>query len=120
MVELQHLSSKRVGLFHLNMLKFCDLTQLSTIEQAIPYAAKDSFEYEIAEILAHRPTGPRRQQNQLRAKNTYEFQCLWKDLEVSEDNPSWEPWSNESMRSCEAYLIYTQRPDIEAELGKNF
>lgn len=120
MVELQHLSSKRVGLFHLNMLKFCDLTQLSTIEQAIPYAAKDSFEYEIAEILAHRPAGPRRQQSQLRAKNTYEFQCLWKDLEVSEDNPSWEPWSNESMRSCEAYLIYTQRPDVEAELGKNF
>jgi transposase InsO family protein len=120
MVELQHLSSKKVGLFHLNMLKFCDLTQLSTIEQAIPYAAKDSFEYEIAEVLAHRPIGPRRQQGQLRAKNTYEFQCLWKDLDVNEDNPSWEPWTNESMRSCEAYLIYTQRPDVEAELGKNF
>ena len=120
MVELQHLSSKKTGLFHLNMLKFCDLTQLSTIEEAIPYAAKDSFEYEIAEILAHRPTGSRRQNPTLRAKNIYEFQCLWKDLDISEDNPSWEPWTNESMRSCEAYLTYTQRPEIEAELGKNF
>jgi hypothetical protein len=44
MALLQHLSTKKTGLFHKNMLKFCDMTALTTIEEAIPYAAKDSFE----------------------------------------------------------------------------
>ena len=74
----------------------------------------------MAEVLAHRPIGPRRLQGVLRPKSSYEFKCLWKDLELSEENPSWEPWTNDSLRSCEAYLVYTQLPEVEAELGKGF
>jgi len=121
LVQLQHLSSKKVGMFHLNMLKFCDMSLFKTIEDAIPYAAKDSFEYEVAEVLAHRPTGPRRLPNSaLRPKREYEFQCLWKDLELSEENPSWEPWSNESLHLCEAYLEYVRQPEVIRLLGDDF
>ena len=69
------------------MLKFCDMSLMAKIEDAIPYAAKDSFEYEVAEILTHRPLGPRKIAGTLRPKSDYEFQCLWKDIELS-DNQS--------------------------------
>jgi transposase InsO family protein len=120
LVYCQHLSSKKVSLLHLNMLKFCDMTLMEKIEDAIPFAAKDSFEYEIAEILSHRPSGPRKVNGLLRPKSDYEFQCLWKDLELSEENPSWEPWSNASMRICEAYLSYTSDPAFIRLYGPNF
>ena len=120
MVCCQHLSNKKVSLLHLNMLKFCDMSLMSKIEDAIPYAAKDSFEYEVAEVLAHRPTGPRKINGMLRPKSDYEFSCLWKDLELNEENPSWEPWSNASLRTCEAYLQYVQAPEFTGLMGQNF
>ena len=116
----QHLSNKKVSLLHLNMLKFCDMSLMEQVEDAIPFAAKDSFEYEIDEVLSHRPAGPRKLNGALRPKNDYEFQCLWKDLELSDENPSWEPWSNSSMRSCEAYLTYTSDPAFVRLNGQNF
>jgi hypothetical protein len=116
----QHLSNKKVSLLHLNMLKFCDMSLMEKIEDAIPLASKDSFEYEIAEILSHRPSGPRRAHGLLRPKSDYEFQCLWKDLELSDENPSWEPWTNASMRTCEAYQIYTSDPAFIRLNGQNF
>jgi hypothetical protein len=119
-VTLQHLSTKKVGLFHQNMLKFCDMSLMTSLEQAIPYASQDLFEYEISEILSHRPAGSRKQSGQLRPKSEYEFQCLWKDLELSPENPSWEPWTNTSLRSCEAYKEYLQKPSVIRELGSNF
>jgi hypothetical protein len=120
MVCCQHLANKKVSLLHLNMLKFCDMSLMTKIEDAIPYAAKDSFEYELAEILDHRPTGPRRINGMLRPKNEFEFKCLWKDIELSDENPSWEPWTNSSVRSCEAYEEYTSTPAFIAAYGRNF
>ena len=120
MVCCQHLANKKVSLLHLNMLKFCDMSLMTKIEDAIPYAAKDSFEYEISEILAHRPTGPRKIDGVLRPKSDFHFQCLWKDIELSEENPSWEPWTNSSMRSCEAYQEYTSTPAFVAAYGSKF
>ena len=120
MVCCQHLSNKKISLLHLNMLKFCDMSLMSRIEDAIPYAAKDSFEYEIAEIMAHRPTGPRKINGVLRPKSDFEFKCLWKDIELSEENPSWEPWTNSSLRSCEAYQAYTSTPAFVATYGQKF
>jgi transposase InsO family protein len=120
MVTLQHLSSKVVGDFHLNMLKFCDMSLMKQVEDAIPYAAKDNFEYEIEAIMSHQPLGPRKTSTGLRNKSEYEFKCLWKDLPLGEDNPSWEPWSNDSMRQCEAYLDYTKQQHIIDQLGAKF
>jgi len=119
-VTLQHIASKRVGAFHKNMLKFCDMSLLKSVEDAIPYAAKDNFEYEIEAILMHLPSGPRRTAAGLRNKNEYEFQCQWKDIPLGPDNPSWEPYSNESVRTCEAYKEYIAQANVKAELGSNF
>jgi len=120
MATLQHLSSKVVGDFHLNMLKFCDMSLMKQVEDAIPYAAKDNFEYEIEAVMSHQPSGPRRTSTGLRNKSEYEFKCLWKDLPLGEDNPSWEPWSNDSMRQCEAYIEYTKQQHIIDQLGEKF
>jgi len=120
LVTLQHIASKRVGAFHKNMLKFCDMSLLKSVEDAIPYAAKDNFEYEIEAILMHLPSGPRRTAAGLRNKNEYEFQCQWKDIPLGPDNPSWEPYSNESVRTCEAYKEYMAQANVKAELGANF
>jgi hypothetical protein len=120
LVCCQHLSSKKVSMLHLNMLKFCDMSLMKTIEDAIPYAAKDSFEYEIEEVLDHRPAGPRKANGITRPKSDYEFKCLWKDVELSDENPSWEPWNNSSLRSCEAYLLYTSSPIFTRINGTGF
>ena len=119
-VTLQHLSTKVVGDFHVNMLKRCDMSLMQQIDDAIPFAAKDSFEYEVEEIMQHAPAGPRKTASGLRNKNEYEFRVLWKDIPLGADNPSWEPWTNDSIRSCERYLAYVQRPDVIAALGANF
>ena len=120
MAFLQHLSTKKTGLFHKNMLKFCNMSALSALEEAIPYAAKDLFEYEVAEILEHLPSGPRKVGGKLRPKSDYSFRCLWKDLLEDEDNPSWEPWTNNSLRDCEAYKEYLLKPDVANDLGASF
>jgi transposase InsO family protein len=119
-ITLQHLSTKIVGDFHTNMLKRCDMSLMQQVDDAIPYAAKDCFEYEIEDIIQHTPAGPRRTATGLRSKSDYEFRVLWKDIPLGPDNPSWEPWTNESIRSCAPYLAYVQRPDIIASLGTKF
>ena len=86
------------------------------LEEAIPFAAADNFEYEIEAVLDHRPRGKRER----RRRDTYEFQVLWRDIEHSDENPSWEPWSNESLRSSEPFIAYCQRSDVVTELGKEF
>jgi len=120
MAFLQHLSTKKTGLFHKNMLKFCDMTAFHSIEEAIPYAAKDSFEYEVAEILEHRPTGARKTAGKNTPKSEYEFRCLWKDLIEDDQNPSWEPWTNASLRECDAFKDYLLKPSVIRDLGANF
>ena len=119
-VTLQHLSTKVVSDFHVNMCKWCDMSMMRQVEDAIPYAAKDSFEYEIEAIMQHTPAGPRRTASGLRNKNEFEFKVLWKDIPIGPDNPSWEPYSNESMRQCAPYQEYLRRPEVAADLGANF
>ena len=103
------------------MLKRCDLSHLRSIEEAIPVAAKDSFEYVIGEILAHRPLGPRKPPGgRLRPKKDYDFQVLWRDFPLGDDNPTWEPWENASLRSSEPFKEYCARPDLEEQLGADF
>ena len=119
-VTLQHIATKKVGDFHVNMLKHCDMSLMKKIEDAIPYAAADNFEYEIESILEHQPSGPRRTKDGLQDKKNYTFKCLWKDLPTGPDNPSWEPWGNESMRSTEAYKDYVQQKDVITSLGAKF
>jgi transposase InsO family protein len=119
-VTLQHLSTKVVSDFHVNMCKWCDMSMMQQVEDAIPYAAKDSFEYEIEAIMQHTPAGPRKTISGLRNKNEFEFKVLWKDIPIGPDNPSWEPYSNESMRQCAPYQEYLRRPEVVAVLGSNF
>jgi hypothetical protein len=119
-VTLQHLSTKVVGDFHTNMLKFCDMSLMQQVEDAIPYAAKDCFEYEVEAVMQHIPTGPRRTAAGLKNKNDYEFRVLWKDIPLGLDNPSWEPYTNESFRQCAAYQDYIKRPEVVAALGDKF
>jgi hypothetical protein len=46
---------------------------------------------------------------------------LWAGLPLEEgENPSWESWSNTSLRSCEAYRNYCQSPEVVAKLGADF
>jgi hypothetical protein len=93
---------------------------MKQIEDAIPYAAKDCFEYEIEDVIQHKPMGPRRTAAGLRNKSEYEFKILWKDIPLGADNPSWEPWTNETIRLCKPYQDYLQRPEVLAMLGDKF
>ena len=115
-MTLQHIASKKIDRFNANMCKRCNMDLFETLDAAIPYAAMDSFEYEIEAILDHAPRGERKRKR----RDTYEFQVLWRGLERSEDNPSWEPWSNESLRASEPLKAYCDRSDVQAELGKDF
>jgi hypothetical protein len=87
-VQAEHLASKVVRSFHMNMLKLFDIGLLDEAADAAPIAALDSWEYEVAEVLEHRTVGGR-------GKKAMEFLVLWKDLPQSEEaqNPSWEPYS---------------------------
>jgi hypothetical protein len=115
-VWLQHIANKRIERFNASMIKRCNLDLFEKVDEAIKFAAADSFEYEVEAVLDHKPRGERKR----RRKDTYEFQVLWRGIERSEDNPSWEPYSNESLRASEPFARYVQRADVQAELGKDF
>ncbi len=113
---LQHIASKKLDRFNASMCKRCNLDLLAKVEDAIPIAAADNFEYVIEAILDHRPRGERKR----RSKNTYEFQVLWQGLERNKDNPSWEPYANESLIASEPMEKYCARSEVVAELGRDF
>jgi hypothetical protein len=114
-VTLQHIANKKIDRFNASMCKRCNLDLFDKVEDAIKYAACDNFEYEIEAILDHEPKGKR----QRKAKSTYSFQVLWKG-ERSEDNPSWEPYTNESLRTSQPFVDYCRRSDVLADLGADF
>jgi hypothetical protein len=103
-------------------LKRCSLDHYEQIDDALPIAALDNFEYSVERILQHRPAGKRKAgKGKVRAKKDYEFEVLWADLPLQEgENPSWEPWENTSLRSCEAYKTYCRQPEVQEELGAYF
>jgi hypothetical protein len=45
---------------------------------------------------------------------------LWKDIPQDENNPTWEPWANESLRDSHLFEQYCKRPEVLAELGTDF
>jgi hypothetical protein len=118
-VLLQHLSSRAVGKFALTMCKRCNLELLSDVDSWLPLAAQDNFEYVIGDVVAHRPErrlpGKRRQ-----PKSDFEFLVRWADLPEGEDNPSWEPWDNQSLRESAPYATYLSRPEVREALGADF
>jgi len=116
MLVLQHIATKKIDRFHSSMCKRCNMDLFKSLDAALPYAARDNFEYEIEAILDHEPKGERKR----RRKDTYHFQVLWRGIDRSEDNPSWEPWANESLRASEPFRAYCSRSDVQAELGRDF
>jgi hypothetical protein len=118
----QHLSSKKIGEFHVNMLKKCNMDHFDAPEDAIPYAAMDSWEWEVEKVTAHFPAGPRKiKGKKIRAKKEYEFEVWWKHCPPGEDNPTIESWErNASLRTCQPYLDYLAQPEVRAELGADF
>jgi hypothetical protein len=121
-VCVQHLATKTVTRVHVCDLKRCSLDHYGAVDEALPLAAMDNFEYRVERILQHRPTGKRKMPGKrARAKSDYEFEVLWAHLPLEEgDNPSWEPWSNASLRCCEAYEKYCRMPEVVEELGEDF
>ena len=116
MMVLQHIASKKIERFNASMCKRCNMDLFETLDAAIPYAAMDSFEYEVESIINHEPRGERKR----RRKDSYSFEVLWRGIERGDDNPSWEPWSNESLRASEPFKQYCRRSDVQAELGRDF
>jgi transposase InsO family protein len=119
-VLLQHLSCRRLGTFQLAMCKRCDLSLMSDVDDWLPLAAQDNFEYVIKEVVAHRPATRAQSGRKKRPKSDFEFQVLWADLPEGEDNPTWEPWANQSLRESEPYKTYLQRPEVVSKLGADF
>ena len=119
-VLLQHLASRRVGKFELHMLKRCDLSLMSDVNEWLPLAAQDNFEYVVSEVIAHRPEQRAVPGRRRRPKSDFEFQVRWADLPEGADNPSWEPWTNLSLRESAPYEAYLQRPEVVAVLGHDF
>ena len=121
-VLVQHLATKAVTRVHVRDIKRCSLDHFDKVDDALPVAALDNFEYSVQRILSHRPVGKRKNgRGRARAKREYEFEVLWADLPLAEgDNPSWEPWTNGSLRCCDAYAKYCRQPEVVAELGDDF
>jgi len=118
----QHLANKKTTEFHVSMLKKCNIDQFESPEDAVPYAAMDSWEWEVEKVTAHFPAGPRKVRGKkMRAKKEYEFEVWWKHCPPGEDNPTIESWEqNTSLRTCQPYLDYLARPEVRAELGEDF
>jgi hypothetical protein len=119
-VTLQHLASRRVGSFQLSMLKRCNLDLMTEVNDWLPLAAQDNFEYVVAEVQAHRPSTRTQAGRRKRPKSDFEFLVLWAELPEGDENPTWEPWSNQSLRESAPYAKYLARPDVVAALGGDF
>ena len=102
------------------MLKRCDLSLMSDVNDWLQLAAQDSFEYVVKEIISHRPERRAGTGRKRHPKSDFEFQVLWADLPIGEDNPSWEPWGNQSLRESAPFAAYLARADVVEALGADF
>jgi hypothetical protein len=119
-VLLQHLSSRAVGTFQLSMCKRCDMGLMSNVDDWLPLAAQDNFEYVVDEVVAHRPDTRASSGRRRRPKSEFEFLVRWADLPEGDQNPSWEPWANQSLRESAPYAAYLARPEVREKLGADF
>jgi hypothetical protein len=83
-------------------------------------AAADHFEYLVESIEEHRPAQRRLANGRLRPKSDFEFLVRWEGLPVDDENPSWEPWTNASLRTTDAFATYLAKAEVAAALGSDF
>jgi hypothetical protein len=119
-VLLQHLSSRAVGAFQLNMCKRCNMELVAKVDDWLPLAAQDNFEYVVDEVVAHRPATRSAAGRKRRPKSDFEFLVRWADLPEGDRNPTWEPWANQSLRESAPYAAYLARPEVREALGADF
>jgi hypothetical protein len=119
-VLLQHLASRAVGSFQLSMCKRCNMELVSEVDAWLPLAAQDNFEYVVEEVVAHRPDTRATTGRKRRPKSDFEFLVRWADLPEGEDNPTWEPWANQSLRESAPFATYLSRPEVLEALGSDF
>ena len=93
---------------------------MSDVDDWLPLAAADHFEYLVEAVEQHRPAQRRLPNGRLRPKSDFEFLVRWEGLPIGEENPSWEPWSNASLRSTDAFSAYLSKPEVIAALGADF
>jgi hypothetical protein len=93
---------------------------MSDIDDWLPLAAADHFEYLVEAVEQHRPAQRRLPNGRLRPKSDFEFLVRWEGLPIDDENPSWEPWSNASLRSTDAFSAYLSKPEVIAALGADF
>ena len=96
------------------------LSLMANVDDWLPLAAQDDFEYVVGEVIAHRPERRALPGRRRLLKSDFEFQVRWADLPEGEDNPSWEPWSNQSLRESAPFQEYLQRPEVIEALGRDF
>ena len=53
-------------------------------------------------------------------KSNFEFLVRWAELPEGDENPTWEPWANQSLRESAPYAAYLSRPEVAAALGADF
>lgn len=120
-VLISHIATQKVEERHMSDLAICDMSRFREIEEAIPFALQDEWTYQVDSILQHRPEGPRRSNNRLRAKSKYEFLTLYRHIpqsqEEGDENPCWQPWAN--VKHLSALRTYCAQPQA-AGLGANF
>jgi hypothetical protein len=93
---------------------------MSDVDDWLPLAAQDNFEYVMKEVVAHRPATRAQPGRKKRPKSDFEFLVRWADLPEGDENPTWEPWQNQSLRESEPYATYLSRPEVSAALGADF
>ncbi len=93
---------------------------VSEVDAWLPLAAQDNFEYVVEEVVAHRPATRATAGRRRRPKSDFEFLVRLADLPEGEDNPTGEPWANQSLRESEPYATYLRRPEVAAALGTDF
>ena len=93
---------------------------MSNVDDWLPLAAQDNFEYVVNEVVAHRPDTRASSGRRRRPKSEFEFLVRWADLPEGDQNPTWEPWANQSLRESAPYAAYLARPEVREKLGADF
>jgi hypothetical protein len=96
------------------------MSLVSDTNEWLSLAAADHFEYLVESIEQHRPAQRRLANGRLRPKSDFEFLVRWEGLPVNDENPSWEPWTNASLRTTDAFATYLAKPEVVAALGSDF
>jgi hypothetical protein len=96
------------------------MSLVSDTNEWLSLAAADHFEYLVESIEEHRPAQRRLANGRLRPKSDFEFLVRWEGLPIDDENPSWEPWTNASLRTTDAFTTYLAKPEVATALGSDF